>query len=282
MTPDEEHPTGNLSDTTNTPEFEPHPEWAGEMVRKYRSLEDVLKPEHIEDYRKLHSDIWKRLIRLHMTIIILEYIEKFPFHLFVPRNEMVFWTMVDWNFYGMAIVRAHALVADTGGDCLTLPRFRNCLTKKWIKPEERESYRDLLKGCKFGHQIEMIRGRVIEIRNSFEAHRLLDPVTQRPVTGAEVVTLSELRAMYEAMENLFDVCSIEAKCLTTLGGYCGEMVGGNPVQTDIEQLLDLIARNSHFIRKPEEPWWPAVREGMPKQNLDVLNHYRKKFGMNEA
>jgi hypothetical protein len=51
--------------------------------------EEVIKPEFLETYKALHSDIWRRLILVHTNIIILEKIEKFPFeHIYAPQENI--------------------------------------------------------------------------------------------------------------------------------------------------------------------------------------------------
>jgi hypothetical protein len=59
--------------------------------------------------------------------------------------------------------------------------------------------------------------------------------------------------------------------------------GADP-RPDIERILDSVARESSVLRLPEtNPMaWPFSRQSWPPGRLEVLNRYRRKFGLPEA
>ena len=54
--------------------------------------------------------------------------------------------------------------------------------------------------------------------------------------------------------------------------------------TDIEKLLDSVARDSGVLNVPEnDPYtWSLRREEFKKADLEIINKYRVQFGLPEA
>ena len=54
--------------------------------------------------------------------------------------------------------------------------------------------------------------------------------------------------------------------------------------TDIEELLDLVVKNSDLFRMPEEQpeFWPHYKENnLSEKDIDIINAYRRKFNKRE-
>lgn len=50
---------------------------------------------------------------------------------------------------------------------------------------------------------------------------------------------------------------------------------------DIDKILDSIARDSQILNMPEKDkyWLKYGKSGMCERDINILNEYRKKFGM---
>jgi len=243
--------------------------------------EDVLKPEFVQAYEKLHKDIWGRLIHVNTSLTILEKIGNFPFHHIYSPQANIFWTMVRWNFLYISIVFLHSLTTDEGKEKHTLTKFANRILTNWIKDAHKPEYQSLLKKAKLDKRIEPIRTKIKRMRDRVIAHRFLDSGSVC-VVDVKGVTLAEVCQAYEDLEKLFRACSFGAQYISNF--YIGGTVGGKPVKEDIDELLELILRNSYWLNEPErnKDFWPAIRERMPKEDIAELNEFRKKLGMPPA
>jgi len=243
-----------------------------------KKLEEVLKPEYVETYKSLHNDIWGRLLHIHTNIIILDRLSKFDFDTFCPV-EQTFWYLVHWNFMCTSIILINGLINDQGSGKHTLPRFRNKVLK-WLKESEKKNYQQNLKRNKLDKNLVSIRRTIKDLRRNRVAHRLLDDHGLK-VKNAKGVSLAEIKNVYEDIEKLFCSCSFGGQYITTF--YSNSTVGGQPIEKDIDKLLDMIEKNSDWLNEPEiNQFWPMLRKHKPKKEIDELNSYRKKFGMPEV
>ena len=55
-------------------------------------------------------------------------------------------------------------------------------------------------------------------------------------------------------------------------------------RTDIERILDAIARESPILNLPEQhaDYWSIYREGLSERDLEMLNSYRTKFNLTKV
>lgn len=56
-------------------------------------------------------------------------------------------------------------------------------------------------------------------------------------------------------------------------------------RSDIEYILDLIAKDSYLLNMPENNWqgWEIYKQKtLTKEEIYIINKYRKKFGMCEV
>ncbi len=113
------------------------------------NLEEVIKPEFIEQYTALHKDLWYRMVHVYTNIIILEKIEEF-FHyvnyIYAPQ-ENIFWYLTYHNFKFTTVLFIYALTKDEGKDVHTLKTFKKKLTE-WIQDSKQE-YKNSLRKHRF-------------------------------------------------------------------------------------------------------------------------------------
>jgi len=243
--------------------------------------EEVIKPEFLETYKTLHSDIWNRLVQVHTNIIILEKIKKFPFEHIYALQENIFWTMVNWNFLYVTIVFIYNLTNDKGYEKHTLLSFKNKVLQ-WMKESGKQAYQNKLKNNKFSKKTKEILDKVAKMRSKVIAHRILNRQDGLMSKDVEGVTLAEVSQAYDDVEKLFRDCSFGGDYLTTF--YIPGIFGGKPITKDIDELLDLIVKNSFWLNQPERraPFWPLIRQHRDPKDIEELNFWRRKFDLPDA
>jgi hypothetical protein len=243
--------------------------------------EDVLKPEYLQPYQALHKDIWDRLTHVNTSITILETLEDFPFDNLYAPHENIFWTMVYWNFLYISVIFLHTLTTDQGDQKHTLTRFSRRILNDWINNCYKSEYQKCLKNAKLDKNLSTIRAKISQMRHKVIAHRLFDSARAHLI-DVEGVTLAEVRQAYQDVEPLFRACSFGTQYVSNL--YTGGTVGGKPVKKDIQHILDLIVKNSHWLNQPEHygDYWAATRQHMDPQEIEELNKWRAKFNLPSA
>lgn len=239
--------------------------------------EDILNPKFLEKYKKLREDIWSRLSHINTTITILEIILQSPLQYF-QKSETIFWQTVSWNFVWISEILIHAMVNDQSSDAHTLLRFKNDILK-WLKDSEKAEFIQILKEHKFDQTTKTIMEKITQIRHKELAHR---EFKNNCFPNPNGITISEIRRAYNDIENLFHACSFGIEYDTTL--YPTGTCGGKPIEKDIDKLLDLIVKNSHWLNQPEfmKEHWPESRQEILEEELRDLNTWRKKFCLPHA
>lgn len=247
--------------------------------------EELFEAGFLERYRCLHNDLWRRIIRVHGTLHTLEQLKEFPFEYIYARGEMEFWRLVIVNFLDIACLRLHGLVGDKGEDVHTIPSFRDDIIKApWLCCEKLDLLKQTLRERKFDAAVRSIEERVKGIRDNCIAHQLFDKQTASPKEPLAVVSLEQLRQLFQATHSFFGALSFGSAYATLAGDLMPGMVGGRPVPTCLDDVLDAVLRDSDFVNQPERraEWWPGNCECMPVEQLEVMNKLRKRIGLREA
>lgn len=247
-----------------------------------KNPEEVFVNDFLPTYTQLHQDIWFRLIHVDANLQILETIGRFPLHhLYAPRDN-IFWTMVFWNFVHMSVILLHGLVSDETKDAHTLLKFRNTVLKHLRTNSFKLAYRERLNQTKLDKKLTPIRKKITSMRHEVVAHRFLDTQGRLESPHIEGVSISELRKVFDDIKRLFEACCFGCEYFTTL--YPPATVGGKPVKKDIEELLELIIKNSYWLNQPERraPFWQQIKPHKPIENIEELNKWRTKFNLPPA
>ncbi len=245
--------------------------------------DQLIKSASWDEYENLQKDIWWRLIQVHETIISLELIAKFPFELFLDTNGLTFWHRTYWNFVYASITLLFGLITDSSSNVHTLPKFKNRIIKDFLRPEYKDQLRDVLKEWD-RNKFQEIEVRVTGMRHNIVAHRTLDTSSGLPNNAMRGVTVSELREVYDHAERLFRILGFGHELSTTTIDYADSTVGGEKTNSSLERLLDLVARSSYFVNKPEfhGEHWQGVRACLDPSDIDAMNEWRSKFGLPKA
>jgi len=252
------------------------------MKLESKQPEDVIKPEHLKEYERLREDLHERLLTLRNTVFVLQEIAAFPFEDLVDPDKLCFWRLVYWNSVEYMHILIYGLVSDTGPDANTVSRFKNRVLTEWIKDEYKEDFKALLKKVKPDDEMRRLAETVSEIRTHSLAHSLPTKRSQLPDAGRRRVTVEGLAKLCEGIATIFDACNFGWEMHTWFLPYDpASTVGGKRQPTDIEELLDLVARQSGLVNMPEQEYWAVTRDCLSPEQLELMNRYRKKFGLPE-
>jgi len=244
---------------------------------------DVIESSWLEEYERSIHLLWWELVRLNSNLYILDKLLSFPFDLFLPMpGQRTFFNIVLWNLFDFSILTACKLVEDT----LTLRSFKNEIRQNIRSKEYKSGFDAVLKEIKFERQIRPLRDRIKTLRDKRIAHLDKDFHLSPQQIKEMRVSLSDLMMLRDALNQLFELLCFGRQRSVVPIEYNPEVrhPPGVDARSDIEKLLDNIARDSPLSNMPEnEPdRWPYFRQGLPMDVLQLLNEYRRKFGLPEV
>jgi len=240
--------------------------------------DDFVSEAAFEEYERTIQLFYAQLTYLNTTIYIMERIAEFPWSLFGELNRMTtFFHLVMVNSFISAILTVTRLVADNG-DRPTMTRFQSKL-RELIRPEVRSSLnldQHLRRMKTLRKQMDPPLQRVRDVRNQYIAHlgrELLLPTDRQ---NEMRISLSDLVELKNLLNKAFEILALRDE---TYFQMLPLEYSSNSV-TDIEKILDDIARNSSLLNAPERfDLWEQLRERYTDEQIAQLNHYRQKFGL---
>ena len=252
---------------------------------------DLFSEQAAAQYEEWHADIWRRIIQVHHTVLTMEAIDAYPIDRISTSSESVFWRTITQNSWHAAITTLNGLVKDKGS--LTLRRLNGeMMLWVWSSPEAKLAFREELRRVAFDRKTENLYKRVKELRTHWFAHRTIDEVTGNVRDVIAGFNLKELRTIFDAVECLFQACSVGSYYQTTLSSYApasysysAKGATGRPKEPlGVETILDSVARNSYFVNEPEchGALWPTLRDRIKAEDLTALNELREKVGLPRA
>ena len=251
-------------------------------MRDFSSLTEdvVLEKGSIDEYKKTINFFWDELTKLNMNIFIIKKIFEFPFDLFCLPENKIFFSRVVWNFYENSVLIITKLATDVGGDLHTLLQFKNWVFKQ-IKSEYISDFRQKLREVKFDLRTNKIFYKVKDLRDYVFAHFNRKKLKQIPN-----ISLSELEKLGNKLNSLFDALLFNVEYEMLPPSYSENAILPKEVenQTDIEIILDLIAKNSELLNMPERfpEDWKYDKENYDEEAIKTINEYRKKFNLPEV
>jgi AbiU2 len=218
------------------------------------TAKEILKPEAVERHTAEMAYFHDKLARLHHRAFFIQQIVRFPFDLFVHPAEDLFLHMALHDLAQSAILQITKLTTDNGGDARTLPRFKNFMDRS-VKDEYLADYRLRLAEVRFKPRTETLIGKAKVLRDKQIAHAVSDQV--------DTLTYSEIGEIIQELTRLFEAASFgtEYRYLTLWYDPDARRLNGMTQGTDIEKILDGIARDSSVLHIPETnpTLWPRLR-----------------------
>lgn len=244
---------------------------------------EVILPKYLKDYENGIGFFYSELVTLNTNIFIINKIREFPFDLFCTPDDRIFFSMVINNFFEYSIIIISRLIKDTGSDSFTIRKFHNRLIKDYIRPKYKEAFKNKIKSIRFENTINDILNRVQDLRNKRIAHTIEDYVKDTKNIGR--INFSELENLRDYMNLFFENLSFNVKYMMLPIPYCDEVQHpkGTDSRSDIEKILDSIAKESAFLNTPERySKWPTVwkerKKRMTAREQSIFNKYREKLG----
>ncbi len=253
------------------------------VISNIDAEKDVLIEIGLSEHEAGMRFFYSELVELNILVYLAEQIVNFPFELFAHPDETIFFTMVMRSFHDSAILIVTRLATDQQGDLYTLSRFKNRVLEL-VKPEFKDSFRARLREARFDQTIDALLEKAKGLRSNRIVH-----TTQDLISGNIQVsrpTLSEMRALRDALNSLLDAISFNVNHMMLPIPYNPNVIHPpkSNHKTDIEELLDCIARNSNLLNMPEKnpEIWSRRRARMGEEKGTQLNFYRRKFGLPEV
>ncbi len=250
------------------------------MDEDHPNYKDVLDPTFWPEYEeRMETYFWPQLRHLNANLHILNKIMAFPFDLFVgKREEMPFFDVAITNFLEMSILICTRLLSDSESTgTYKLDSFMGHLVKA-VKDEYKPSLTARLAKIDVKAMRTFVRNTLKPIRDDYIAHAdrnkfgIISDKDQR-------ILISYLMRLHGRINELFDVLSFNTDYIKLHPQYDPSQM--NRGTSDIEQILDHIARDSYVLNMPERVavFWPERRTKFRQKDIDIINSYRVKFGL---
>jgi len=248
----------------------------------YLTTNEVILPEYIKDYDNGLAFFYSELITINTNIFIINKIRKFRFDLFCAPDDCTFFHMVINNFFEYSLIIISRLFKDTGKDCFTLPKFKNKIISKYIKPEYRIKFKQRIKNLEFQNLTSDILNRIFDLRNKRLAHNLEEYI--KDIKNIGLINYSELEKLRDCANQLFESLSFGVGHLMLPLPYSEKVIHpkNSDPRPDIEKFLDSIVKESNFLNTPERyskypSVWNAIKNKWDEETLNIFNEYREKY-----
>jgi hypothetical protein len=241
------------------------------------NAQDVLLNDALTEYeQEMNFFYLDQLVPLNASIYVMEQILQFPFNMFTATGDNIFFTLVWRNFFQAGILTITRLATDKKTDLHTLVHFKNWVCGQ-VKPEYRQEYQFYLKRARFDKETRTMLAKAKQLRDTQVAHLKRD----FNLSKQDRLNFEELKRLSTILSSLLDTLSFNVDRLMLPPQYSPRVTHPRDTdnRSDIEKLLDGIARDSAILNLPESEsaYWPIYRNRLSLQDLEILNKYRAKF-----
>lgn len=245
---------------------------------------DAIESSWLEEYERRMNPLWQDLRLLNSNLYVLQKVSKFPIHLFTEPLRGNFLDIVAVNLSSMCAMSIWRLWLDPDRDrrSLTLKRFSEDVGKH-LRPKYRQEFNTASANLKWD---ECALERVEKFRHKRMAHYdskcNLSPELRRKLW----LSLPGLTNLRDTLNRMFEILCFGCERSVLHIAYDPKVQHPRDMdpRSDVEVILDNIARNSPLLNMPEEQpqAWPFSRERLPEDDLRALNEYRRKFELPEV
>jgi hypothetical protein len=245
---------------------------------------DILNETALEYYKRGMDFFYlEQLVPLNVNLYILDKILQFPFALLVDPKEMIFFTRVVDNFIQASVLTITRLATDKGGDLFTITRFKNWVLEN-VRSQHREAVQYRLKQVKFDQATRIMAEKAKKLRDARFAHTKREQVFS--LEEQDRLDFSELQRLCDALNALLDALSFNVGRLMLPLPYAPDVRRPPDAnsRSDIERLLDGLARTSSLLNLPEKhpEVWAIRRQTLSPEALETINRYRVKLDLPKA
>lgn len=246
---------------------------------------DILTACWHEEYHAQKETIGQELAKLNACILVLEKVNAFPFHIFAPyRERSHFWELTAVCLFESAVLAIWKIGIDSQSSGLTLRHFKNEIFRNLQHAQARTQVSSALLVVDFEARLSALKVKVVDLRHNIVAH------WNRNWLNADVefrskraVDVAHLKSMAKVLDELFHILCFGSDFATLPIDYYLDK--HNPGRgTDIDELLDDIARKSPALSLPEgnPEVWLKLKTKLSLQDVASFNFYRMRFGLEPA
>jgi hypothetical protein len=254
------------------------------MEFKDMPLDQIIKEDCIDEYKRGLDFLWVQVTRLHVNLFILDKIREFPWEFFYGPRTPVFFYQAVRNALDMSILQIVKLAQDQGVDVFNLAKFKDRVQFEYMRPEHVAEFRAQLTACRFDQETRRLLQKAVNLRDRQIAHFLQGE--RFHLSLDDFLSLDELKSLAEKITALFEVLSFGPRQKYLPLDYDLEVrkPDGIDARPDIVRLLDHLARESAVLNQPETNpiAWAAIRPSLTEAWLDQLNSWRTRLGLPEV
>lgn len=249
---------------------------------------DIVAPEYIEEYKNGMAFLYRELKNLHVNIYFIEKVLQFPLKFFtddIPDRAIFLSYFLD-NAIDKCILIITNLVATrnrNSRDVYSLRTFQVQIVEL-VKPEYKQAFEERIQENELDAQASDIYQRIKRLRDKQIVHLTKDYYDEcyDDTIAKTHLYIKEIKALCEKLYTWFHNLSFGCEYVMLYPCYWDNQPRGR--KSDIEEILDSIARDSYILHMPEHDpdRWIYLHTSLSQDDLDALNEYRKKFGMPEV
>jgi len=152
--------------------------------------------------------------------------------------------------------------------------------RELVKKEYRGPFELRLKETRFENQTAVLLAKARNLRDHRIGH------TTREFMAGDIKlfrpNITELKELRDALNSLLNALAFNVEYSMLPIPYDARVIPQR--KTDIEQILDCIARDSFYLNMPEQraERWKYRRPHLNEDKLKAINHYRRKFDLPEV
>jgi|GEM_PF-1861414 len=248
---------------------------------------DILETGWLATYESQLYPLRQQLATLNCNLFIIERIENFPFDIFLPtKDDRIFWQLTKNALLETCIMIIWRIAVDgdkdnTHGDHLTLGKLRAGIFQHLQNDDVKEKLQATLNKVNFDTRLSAMKKKIKNLRGNYLAHFNHELNTNiNPQTLADsAISLADLKSVLDILRELFEALCFNVHRPLWHGGYSDS--DRQLRRTDIDNLLDSIAKNSALLNLPESnpAIWKNWIADASSNELEILNKYRRKFGL---
>ncbi len=248
--------------------------------------EEVLSDEAYRKYDEMMRGIWRHIIALNTNVHLLSRIIAFPFT-FLGVDPQPYWTATQRALFDGSVLALWRVVLDTNPTGRTLIHVKKHLFKSLRDARAELALAEVMKRDFPAGWSTTWGGKIEEIRHNYVAHFNFDK--QMNPTADDIrqrsLSLADLKEVQKQVVDFFDVLALGVKFMPIPPEYDPDvrMGGRDDQRSDIEKILDSLARDSHLVNLPETnpALWPWELRRMSQEDRHKLNTFRRQFGLGE-
>jgi len=249
--------------------------------------ESVLETDQFRKHKQMIESVSQNILVLNANIYLLAKLIAFPFELLGVDHQPC-WTTIQRALLDGCVLAIWRVALDTNPEGSTLLHIKNFLFLNLTDLKAKQFLAIEMKRLSPGAWESSWGSKIEEIRHSYIAHHNLQKrfASTSEEVAAQRLTFDEIKIARDEIIEVFDVLTLGVGYQTNPIEYDPKVIVPSQMdkRTDIEVLLDLMAKDSYLVNLPERnpQLWPHLLAGMTIKRREQLNAFRRKFSLPEV